>query len=626
MNGVDDTQAGGGPEAWIDALSDASLQRSSTAEIFRRGRTYAASGAVEVLAEQPAPHPALRAQVSGSDLYTTEVRIDDGELAGNCDCPNAMQGWFCKHQVAVALVWRDRLAGKPPVMDEAASKEVQVIAKRARTVKDRRQALHEFLHGQDSAALANKLLELADRDHDVDRELQQWRKVSEATDQPADLKPLITEVLSPGRDFISYRESFGFARRAEAVLPLLQQARARDANAALALCRHALHRAWGALEQADDSDGEIGGLCEAIGTEWLQSLQAAGSQPASFGDTYLQLRLDDPFGCFDADMAETAMGNEAMTRYRRVLAERWRQAKDVVLGLKAERAASLASRKHRAANYERSSESEMELLSLERLHLDQLEKTGDIEEALAVLRMDLSDPQDHCHLIGFLEAHGRLREAFTQAEQACKAFPDDWRLQDMLLRFYERDGWTEEALTLRRRQFDSSPSVERYHAVLKAGQAAGRDTTELRSALLEELALRETTTLGRLPPTSRYATSRSTPSADARDVSLRAEILCSERRWIEALALVRPPSLCSDTVMHKIAGHLPTDNREQALELLLRVFTNAMRRSSTPYRDELALVNEIAQHMDAVQRAAWLSKLRTEYKAKRNFVRDLPNP
>ena len=76
-------------------------------------------------------------------------------------------------------------------------------------------------------------------------------------------------------------------------------------------------------------------------------------------------------------------------------------------------------------------------------------------------------------------------------------------------------------------------------------------------------------------------------------------------------------------MLSQIARHLPSEQRDQALALLLRVFGSAMQRSSSPYRDELALVEEIARRMDAARRTAWLAQLRKEYKAKRNFVRDL---
>ena len=616
------------PGEWLRALSDASLRQASSAAIFQRGQTYATSGAVEVVSEDPMPEPLLSAQVMGTELYTTEVWIEDDTVAGSCDCPNADDGWFCKHQVAVALVWRERLAGNAPVIDDAARKKVQASTKRARTVKDKRQALHDFLHGQKAATLADKLIAIADRDNDISRELQQWRKVSEVSgenQEPADLKPLITEMLSPGRGFIAWNESYSYVRRAEAVLPLLQQARDRDAAVAATLCLHALRRTWGVLEQADDSDGEIGGLCQAVGAEWVASLQAAGAQPARFGDTYLQLQLDDPFGCFDSAAAEAAIGDAAMARYQRAVAERWRQAKDAVLALKAEHAAKVASRKGRATVYEQTTEQEMRLWTLERLHLAQLERSGQVDEALSVLREDLSDAHAHHRVVDFLEQHGRYREAFAQAEQGNKAFPDDQRLQNALLRCYERDGWTAEALALRRKQFESSPSVERYHQVLKAGQADGQGVVALRQALIDFLAAQELQTMSRRSPSARWAVPRGAATPSARDVTLRAQILCSEGLWTQACSLVQPPVQCSGNVLHEIAMHLSADQNEQALELLMRFFNSEMQRASSPYEEEIALVKEIGQRMDAARRVAWLAQLRTQFKAKRNFVRDLPD-
>jgi hypothetical protein len=58
--------------------------------------------------------------------------------------------------------------------------------------------------------------------------------------------------------------------------------------------------------------------------------------------------------------------------------------------------------------------------------------------------------------------------------------------------------------------------------------------------------------------------------------------------------------------------------------LLLRVFASVMPRSSSPYDEALALVRQIGERMEAGERAAWLAHLRLEYKAKRNFMRDLP--
>jgi hypothetical protein len=49
-----------------------------------------------------------------------------------------------------------------------------------------------------------------------------------------------------------------------------------------------------------------------------------------------------------------------------------------------------------------------------------------------------------------------------------------------------------------------------------------------------------------------------------------------------------------------------------------------MRDAKSPYREELGMVEEIAGMLEPGERAAWLAGLRDGYKAKRNFVRDLP--
>jgi hypothetical protein len=109
-----------------------------------------------------------------------------------------------------------------------------------------------------------------------------------------------------------------------------------------------------------------------------------------------------------------------------------------------------------------------------------------------------------------------------------------------------------------------------------------------------------------------------------RDVTLRAEILCDEQRWIDALALVQPPHVAALAVLENIARNLPPAEQRASVELLLRVFEANMPHASNPYRAELALAAEIGQRMGASERAQWLDALRVQYRAKRNFIAGLP--
>ena len=201
-----------------------------------------------------------------------------------------------------------------------------------------------------------------------------------------------------------------------------------------------------------------------------------------------------------------------------------------------------------------------------------------------MLREDLSDTLAHSRVVRFFEDQGRVREALAQAEQAVKAFPDDWRAEDDLLRCYERDGWTEEALALRERQFERGPNAERYQKVMKAAAAAGVNTDALRTKLHERMQRDE------LEQMARPAISRGLSRAPAGpDVTLRAEILGAERRWDEACALVQPPARAHTAVLRAIAVHLSVKQRDAAVALLLRVFEQVMPQSSSPYREALSL-------------------------------------
>lgn len=627
MNGHAATSSDTIATALLPALSDAALLLKTSKAIFQRGQAYARSGAVAVTREASGQAPTLHATVQGSEPYETEVWIHEGETGGSCDCMNAADGWFCKHQVALALVWRERLGAEAPAVDGEEPREVQASASRAQTIKNRRQALKEFLHAQPASTLADRLLELAGRDADIRRELQQWRKLGGAPRASSELKALVTEIMSAGSDFVSWQESHGYVHRALAVLDVLRQARARDPALAASLCMHAMRRGWAVLMQSDDSDGNIGGLVQSIGDEWIASLKEAGPQPAAFGDTYLQLLLDDPFGCFDADAAEAVLGAAALARFRKTLAARWREARDSMAAAHSEQAARLArapANKRRAARFEPDLELSARLWTLEHMHLRQLEAEGDLEGALAIMREDLSAPDAYRKITALFERHGRLREAFANAEQGCKAFADDERLQDDLLRCYDRDGGVAEAFGLRRRRFSLGPSVERYHETLEAARMAARDIDDTRAALHAELVDIEERELAGTGAGTSFQWGARGPRAGQRDVTLRVGILCSEGLLDEALALVRSPAYCANGVLTKLARRLGPERTAQRIELLFRVFEDDMRDSKTPYRRELALVAEIARLLEPARRASWLDQLRLQYKAKRNFVRELP--
>jgi uncharacterized Zn finger protein len=94
----------------------------------------------------------VTATVEGTDEYEVELRVEDG-LDGDCDCPHSQDGNFCKHCVAVALVFLYHaehgtlvtVAGEPGGSGSSGS-------------------LAEYLTGLEHSELVELLLEAAERD------------------------------------------------------------------------------------------------------------------------------------------------------------------------------------------------------------------------------------------------------------------------------------------------------------------------------------------------------------------------------------------------------------------------------------------------------------------------------
>lgn len=128
--------------------------------------------------------------------------------------------------------------------------------------------------------------------------------------------------------------------------------------------------------------------------------------------------LDDPFGCFDTAVAEAAIGTAALTRYRKLLAARWREAKDAVLATRVEHAATAARVNDRSKHpfgFQRHTERDMRLWTLERLHLGQLEAERDIDGALAVMREDLTEVRHGAKCLQRGSARRLAGREFTQS-------------------------------------------------------------------------------------------------------------------------------------------------------------------------------------------------------------------
>ena len=91
----------------------------------------------------------VTAAVEGTAEYEVELRVEGG-LEGYCDCPHSGEGNFCKHCVAVALVF----------LYHAEHGTLVTVAGETGTSG----GLAEYLAGLEHSELVDLLLEAAERD------------------------------------------------------------------------------------------------------------------------------------------------------------------------------------------------------------------------------------------------------------------------------------------------------------------------------------------------------------------------------------------------------------------------------------------------------------------------------
>lgn len=611
--------------ACLQALGDSALRDFAGEGVFKRGQTYAASGAVqdaEVSFPAGEQQIALYAEVQGTQLYQAHVVVDADllqqgvdPLFGECDCQHAQDGYFCKHQVALALTLRGKIGGAATQQSAEAQKKVAAAAKRAQTQAANRNKLQEFLQSQSAAQLAQRMWQWAEQDRGLMADIKAWAAQAAAGSDPKAMKTAISDMLKAS-GFLDWHGCRVYAQRAAKVLPLLEQAMAIDVVQARALCEHALMRLYKAVQEADDSSGLIGGIMAHVQALLLDTLRASPPD-AGWLDTWFALMEADPWGNWvEADVLEAA-GQAVQAAYHRKVAADWHayQAKE------AERSKAQADPGAKATpraswdahpwDYKRH--------TLRQRYLTSLQRQGDVQAALDVMRNSAQDANEHSQLVAFCETHQRYREALQFAQAATKLFPTDWRAEADLLRCYERDGWDEEALAIRQRQLEAAPRPEHFVAVLKAAKAAGKNVAAYREALYQWAEKKELEP----KPVSRWVSPAEVQRSKARDVSVRVEWLMAEGLLQEALALVQAPHPCGVTLLERLALKLPAEQQDVAATMLQRVFEADMPRAQTPYTEVLQLVLAISQRLPAAQRSQWLARLRAEYKAKRNFIKGL---
>lgn len=553
---------------------------------FQRGEEYFSAGAVERLR---VAGEKITARVEGSEIYRVELSDDGGDLVGDCTCPRAADGYFCKHCVAVGLAW---LAEHAP---EGKSKAKSGKAKRRDPWRD----IKDYLATQPPETLIELLLDVAQRD---DRLYQSLLLKAERTGGGGNAVKAFRRAIDGAtriHGFVDWREVGSFAGDIDQVVDSLKELLKPDTAAMLVeLAEYAIERVENSLEQVDDSNGEIGDVVYRLGELHHKACTMARPEPTALAERLFRLETTLPFGLcsFNANTYRNALGKAGLRRYRELAEAEWRKVKPL------DSKSGYDSHRSRITRI-------MEQLA---------EASGDVEELVAIKSRDLSSSYGYLDIAEIWVKAKQADKALEWAEQGLKAFPDrpDNRLRDFLVAAYLKRKRNDEALQLTWIQFEEQPCLEHYKKLHGVAGKLGRwpEQRERALAKVAEVIAREAA-----------ATNRWKPKPSTPDYSLRVEIALWEKELDAAWSAVHAGA-CNRELLITLAGELGASRPDDAISLYRRVVPPIVEQTSnSAYEEAIKLIRKVGGLMKAQNQSRqfgdYLAELRVQFKPKRNFIK-----
>ena len=563
------------------------LKDLAGATVFRRGDEYFSAGAVERLR---ATDDMVAARVEGTETYQVELRDeDDGELAYDCTCPHAADGYFCKHCVAVGLAWLTEHAGEGAPTAKSRKKKRQ----------DPWRDIRAYLTTQAPDALIDLLLEVAQRD---DRLYRLLLLQAERTGGAGDVATAFRRAIDDATQihgFVDWREAATFAGNIDQVADSLAELLKPDTAATLIeLADYAIERLESSLEEIDDSNGEIGAIACRLGELHFKACAMTRPEPAALAERLFRLATTLPFGLcsFDATTYGAPLGKAGLRRYRELAEAEWRTVKS------RESNDSYDARRARITRI-------MEQLA---------EARGDVEALVAIKAHDLSSSYGYLDIAQIWAKAKQPDKALDWAERGLKAFPErpDNRLRDFLVVAYLKSRRNDEALQLTWVQFEERPGLEHYKKLQQVAEKLGVWPVQRTRALslVAEVIARAATT------TTRWKLQPSTP-----DHSLRVEIALWEEDLDTAWAVAHE-GVCDRNLLIALAGKLENSRASDAVSLYRRVVPAILgQTNNAAYAEAIKLIRGVGRLMRAQDQSRpfsdYLAELRVQFKAKRNFIK-----
>ena len=399
--------------------------------------------------------------------------------------------------------------------------------------------------------------------------------------------------------YVDWREVRTFAGNLDQVADSLAELLQPDSAAMLVdLAEYAIERIEGALEQVDDSNGEIGGIASRLGEMHLRACTMAKSDAVALAERLFRLTTTLPFGIcnFDAATYQDSLGKTGLQRYRELAEAEWRKI--------GPRCDDHGYDSHRA--------------TITRIMERLAEASGDVDELVEIKSRDLSSAYRYLGIAEILAKAGRADEALEWAERGLRAFPDRPRddLRDFLVAIYLERERNDEALQLTWVQFEERPGLETFKKLNVVSGKLGiwpaqreRALARLADAIASEAA----------------ATSRWKPKPSPPDHSLRVAIALWEED-LDAAWTAAHQGVCDRNSLITLASKLESARPEDAISLYRRVVTPIVEQTNNAaYAEAIKLIRKVGGLMKTLNQSRqfgdYLAELRVRFKPKRNFIK-----
>jgi uncharacterized Zn finger protein len=564
------------------------LRRFAGGRSFERGEDYFAGGQVSDLAEDRGK---VVAEVRGTRTYRVALWSEDGALEYSCTCPVGQDGDFCKHCVAVGLMWLEPGRGTPKAPRKREKPSVTMDDVRA------------WLADRDTPKLVDMLMEQAMDDGRLRQRL--ILETARASAKGIDLRTYrraIDAAVNAG-DVVDYEDAFDYAHGIEEAVKGIESI-LRDGHAAEAieLAEYALERVERAIEHVDDSDGHVGGILEQLQTIHLAACKKAKPDPVALAKRLFAWELRTPWDTFygAASAYAEVLGKAGLEIYRKLAEAEWARVPS--------RGPADALRPE-SYRYSRITHI-METLAAQ---------TGDVEALVAVKRRDLSVPYAYLQIAEIYKNAKQPDRALEWAEKGLEAFPKspDPRLQDFLAEEYHRRKRHDEAMALIWAQYDSQPHLEAYKKLKQHADRIGQWSAWRERALA---ALRKKSV-----PSKRQVQRHSWAWEGRSGYSELVRIFLWEKdveaAWAEAKA-----GGCGQDLWLELAAKREMDHPEDALGVYrAHVEPTVDQKNNDAYRQAIGLLRKVRGLLVQLGREAefsdYLTALRLAHKPKRNFMK-----